>query len=75
MIKKSDIENAFKKAGIEVMDETSGKRGGWSFTIAGLHSGYYPGEIEAVIAGLKCAEELERLCQRFNNQGSVKNFV
>uniref|UniRef100_A0A7C6EBG8 Uncharacterized protein n=1 Tax=candidate division WOR-3 bacterium TaxID=2052148 RepID=A0A7C6EBG8_UNCW3 len=66
MIHKSEIKNALKKAGVEATDETPGKRGSWAFTIAGMHSGYYPGEIEAVVAGLKCVEELTRLLKHFN---------
>jgi len=66
MINKSDVENALKKAGVEVADETPGKRGGWIFTIADMSSGRHAGEPEAIVAGLGCAEELERLCKHFN---------
>jgi hypothetical protein len=30
-----------------------------------MNSGHYSGKAEAVVAGLKCAEELERLCKHF----------
>ena len=66
MVTKSEIESALKKAGVEVADETPGSRGGWIFSIADMNSGYYRGQPEAIVAGLKCAEELERLCKYFN---------
>lgn len=66
MVTKSEIESALKKAGVEVVDETPGQRGCWIFTIADMNSGYYRGQPEAIVAGLKCTEELERLCKRFS---------
>ena len=66
MVTQSDVEAALKQAGVDVIDEIPGGRGGWIFNIAGMNSGYYSGKAEAVLAGLKCAEELERLCKRFS---------
>lgn len=67
MVTKSDIENALQKAGIEILDELPNQRGGWVFTIAGMTSGQHTGRVEAIVAGLKAAEEIEHLCRRFNS--------
>jgi hypothetical protein len=65
MVSKTEVEKALKQAGVEVIDEIPGGRGGWIFNVAGMNSGHYSGKAEAVVAGLKCAEELERLCKHF----------
>ena len=65
MITREDIEAVLKKAGIEVFDETPGTRGGWFYTIGDMESGRFAGKLDAVVAGLKCVEELERQRDRF----------
>jgi hypothetical protein len=65
MLNKADVEAALKQAGLTVADELPGQKGGWFYSIAGMESGQYPGRADAVLAGLRAAEELERLCKRF----------
>jgi len=64
MLTKADVEVALKKVGVTVADELPGQKGGWFYSLAGMESGQYPGKADAVLAGLRAAEELERLCQR-----------
>jgi len=66
MLTKVDVETALKTAGVMVADELPGQKGGWFYSLAGMESGHFDGKAEAVIAGLKAAEELERLCKRFS---------
>ena len=66
MVTKTAIESALKNAGVEVFDETPGAVGGWAYEIGGAVSGHCPGKLDAIVAGLKAAEELERLCALFN---------
>lgn len=65
MLTKVDIEAAMNRVGMTVADELPGQRGGWFYSLAGLESGHYAGKADAVLAGLRAAEELERLCKRF----------
>ena len=53
------------KVGLAVADALPGQRGGWFYSLAGMESSYYEGKADAVLAGLRAAEELERLCKRF----------
>jgi hypothetical protein len=65
MVTKTEIDNALAQAGVEIIDETPGERGGWIFIVADTVSGRYGGKAEAILAGLQCAEELERLVRHF----------
>ena len=66
MIGKADIELTLKNAGVEVYDEAPGAPGGWFYTLGEMESGRYDGKLDAVLAGLHCAEELERLNKQFS---------
>jgi hypothetical protein len=66
MITKVDIEDTLKKAGVEVFDEAPGAPGGWFYTIGDMESGRFDGKLDAILTGLQCAEELERLGKYFN---------
>jgi len=65
MLTKVDIEAAMTKVGMTVADALPGQRGGWFYSLAGMESGNYEGKADAVLAGLRAAEELERICKRF----------
>ncbi|MEO0107739.1 MAG: hypothetical protein ABIK62_01020 [candidate division WOR-3 bacterium] len=72
MLTRQDIEAALEIAGVRVYDETPGAVGGFAFEIAGLSSGHYGGRLEAIVAGLKCAEELAKLCHHFRKDREKK---
>jgi hypothetical protein len=66
MLTKADIEAAMKQAGMTVADELPGQRGGWFYSFAGMESSLFEGKADAVLAGLRAAEELKRLCKVFS---------
>jgi hypothetical protein len=65
VLNKADVEVALKQAGVTIADELPGQKGGWFYSLAGMESGHYAGRADAALAGLRAAEELERLCKRF----------
>ena len=65
MVTKAELDAVMKKLDITVADELPGQRGGWFYSIAGMESGLFRGKADAVMAGLKAAEELDRLVKQF----------
>jgi hypothetical protein len=65
MVTKKELDALMAKLDLTVADELPGQRGGWFYSVAGMESGLFPGKADAVMAGLKAAEELERLVGQF----------
>jgi CheY-like chemotaxis protein len=71
MVTKADIESTLQNAGVEVLKNTLGAQGGFVFQLAGMTSERYPGRLDAILAGLRCARELGDLCRHYHGYGSM----